>query len=399
MTNGFEIGVGRIAYRSVMGIVRRLLRLREQIITVDDVAIPVWTRAGRGTPLVFIHGFGADKDGWLSLIGKLRGRAIVALDLPGFGDASSIDPSRATAPYQARAVKGVLDALGITNVILVGSSMGGGISLRFASDFPEVTRGVVLLGSVGPAVDKSELGHLLDKGENPLIPSSREDFLGMLDFVAEKKLFVPRAIASYLAQKQVARRPALTAMFASWIAQPPSALEDVLPSIKAPTARHSWRSRSRNRHLERTRQCRARSECEAHRAARCGSRAADGSHLARRARNQNAGDLDDDASFSTIDNRPIFRGYFSAHDRGRSSRRAPARWRLRKQERRKRVQRLRRQGRRLRHHHVHAYVLQPGSRCRASEQRGALFRMQSRRDADEKDFLVQRFKFGRALGL
>jgi pimeloyl-ACP methyl ester carboxylesterase len=235
MASSFAIGVGGVAYRSVMGLTRRLLRLREQIITVDDLTIPVWTREGHGDPILFIHGFGADKEGWLALIGKLRGRAIVALDLPGFGGASTIDPSRVTAPHQARVVKAVLDALGIAKVIVVGASMGGGISLRFASDFPDATRAVVLLGSVAPEADKSELGHLLDAGQNPLIPSSRAEFLGMLDFVAEKKLFVPGVIASYLASKQVARHEILTALFAAWRAQDSSALEDVLPSIKAPT--------------------------------------------------------------------------------------------------------------------------------------------------------------------
>ncbi|MEO7113565.1 MAG: alpha/beta hydrolase, partial [Polyangiaceae bacterium] len=166
---------------------------------------------------------------------KLRGRPIVALDLPGFGGASAIDPARATAPHQARAVKGVLDALGIPHAILIGSSMGGGISMRFASDFPEATRGVVLLGSVGPVVDKSPLNHMLDEGRNPLIPSSRDEFLAMLDFVTEKKIWVPGAVASYLAHKQIARHDVLTKMFEAWIGQDASDVDQVLSKITAPT--------------------------------------------------------------------------------------------------------------------------------------------------------------------
>jgi abhydrolase domain-containing protein 6 len=235
MTNALEIGIGRAAYGFVMGFARRALGLQKRTIVVGGITIPVLTREGRGEPLVFIHGFGADKEGWLSLIGKLRGRPIVALDLPGFGAASAIDPARATAPHQARAVKGVLDALGIPHAILIGSSMGGGISMRFASDFPEATRGVVLLGSVGPVVDKSPLNHMLDEGRNPLIPSSREDFLAMLDFVTEKKVWVPGVVASYLAAKQIARRDALTKMFEAWIGQDASEVDRVLATIEAPT--------------------------------------------------------------------------------------------------------------------------------------------------------------------
>lgn len=219
----------------VMGVARRALGLKKSTVTVDGISIPILSRAGKGDPLVFIHGFGADKEGWLEIIGKLRGYPVVALDLPGFGDASEIDPARATAEHQARAVKGVLDELKISKAILVGSSMGGGISLRFASDFPEVTSAVVLLGSVGPQVDKSPLNHMLDEGRNPLIPSSRDEFMKMLDFVAEKKVFVPRPIASYLAEKQIARRDRLTAMFDSWLSQGPDILDHALTKITAPT--------------------------------------------------------------------------------------------------------------------------------------------------------------------
>jgi abhydrolase domain-containing protein 6 len=235
MTNTLEIGMGRAAYRIVMGLARRVLGLRKKTVTVDGIDIPIFMREGAGTPLVFIHGFGADKEGWLALIGKLRGRAVVALDLPGYGAASAIDPAHATAEHQARAVKGVLDALHISKAILVGSSMGGGISLRFASDFPEVTHAVVLLGSVGPVVDKSPLNHALDAGENPLIPRSREDFVNMLDFVTEKKIFAPGFIVSYLASDQIARHDRLQAMFDAWIAQPEDLLDQVLANVKAPT--------------------------------------------------------------------------------------------------------------------------------------------------------------------
>lgn len=230
-----EVAAGGAVYKTAMRLGRRILGLRARIVTVEGVDIPVWTRDGRGDPLVLVHGFGADKEGWLGLIGKLRGRPIIALDLPGFGASSAIDPARATAVLQARAIKGVLDALEKMNVVLVGSSMGGGIALRFASDFPDVTAGVVLLGSVGPLVEKSQLQHALDQGKNPLIPSSRAEFMVMLDFVTAKKIWVPAPIAAYLASKQIARRQALDALFATWIAQDASDLDGVLAKITAPT--------------------------------------------------------------------------------------------------------------------------------------------------------------------
>ncbi|MEO6418164.1 MAG: alpha/beta hydrolase, partial [Polyangiaceae bacterium] len=139
------------------------------------------------------------------------------------------------AEYQARAVKGALDHLGVGRATLVGSSMGGGISLRFAHDFPERTRAVVLLGSVGPIVDKSPLLHALDRGENPLLPGSLEEYVAMLTFVTQKKPWIPRSIATYLAADQMRRKADLTDLFAGWLAQDPGPMEALLADVKAPT--------------------------------------------------------------------------------------------------------------------------------------------------------------------
>jgi abhydrolase domain-containing protein 6 len=233
--SSLRIAVGRAQYRALTSIGKRLLGLRATEVTVDGVRIPVWVREGSGDPLVLVHGFGANKEGWLTLIGKLRGRAIIALDLPGFGGASPIGADRATAVHQARAVKGVLDHLNVSRATLVGSSMGGGIALRFAHDYPEQTRAVVLLGSVGPTVDKSQLLEALDRGENPLLPGTLGEYLAMINFVTHKKPWIPRSIAAYLADDQSARKSHLTALFAGWLAQDELEMAAALGDVKAPT--------------------------------------------------------------------------------------------------------------------------------------------------------------------
>lgn len=232
--SSFRIAVGRAQYRMLTSIGKRLLGLRETEVTVEGARIPVWSRPGKGTPLVLVHGFGANKEGWLTLIANLRGRPVIALDLPGFGRASRIGPDRATAVHQARAIKGVLDQLGVNRAALVGSSMGGGIALRFAHDYPDHTRAVVLLGSVGPTVDKSPLLEALDRGENPLLPGTHDEYMAMIDFVTHKKPWIPRSIASYLAADQSARKTDLTGIFAGWRAQDELEMEAALGRVKAP---------------------------------------------------------------------------------------------------------------------------------------------------------------------
>jgi abhydrolase domain-containing protein 6 len=232
--SSLRIAVGRAQHRTLTSLGKRLLGLRETEATVDGVRIPVWIRPGKGAPLVLVHGFGANKEGWLTLIAKLKGHAVVALDLPGFGAASRIDRDRATAVHQAGAVKGVLDHLGVGRATLVGSSMGGGIALRFAHDFPKHTRAVVLLGSVGPVVDKSPLLEALDRGENPLIPGTYAEYVAMIDFVTHKKPWIPRSIATYLAADQARRKADLAEMFAGWLAQDATAMEASLAQVEAP---------------------------------------------------------------------------------------------------------------------------------------------------------------------
>lgn len=199
------------------------------------LTIPVLVRDGEGDPLVFIHGFGADKEGWIGLIARVGRRPVVALDLPGFGAATRIDGARSNAGDQARAVKHALDGLGTRRATLVGASMGGAITLRFAADFPESTRAIVLLGSVGPIVDKSPFVLGLDEGRNPLIPASHDEFLAMLDFVTVRRPWLPSSIGAFLAAEQVKRKPELTELFEGWVAQDGGALDAALERVKAPT--------------------------------------------------------------------------------------------------------------------------------------------------------------------
>jgi pimeloyl-ACP methyl ester carboxylesterase len=51
--------------------------------------------------------------------------------------------------YAVKFLHGFLDARGYQKAILCGNSMGGGISLKFAIDYPQRTEGVILANAVG----------------------------------------------------------------------------------------------------------------------------------------------------------------------------------------------------------------------------------------------------------
>jgi abhydrolase domain-containing protein 6 len=211
-----EQALGKLEYGLLTRGGARLLGFEERAFDIDGVHVPFFVR-GSGVPMLFVHGFAADKESWLALLVAMeRGRSAVIMDLPGFGAAGPIDPERASARAQAAVLAKLLDRLGYGRAHLVGNSMGGGISIRFASDFPARATSMTLIGSVGPVAEKSELGLALDRGENPLVVGSEADFDRMAAIVFEKPPPSTRAMRAYLAVDRAERAERYHALFRGW---------------------------------------------------------------------------------------------------------------------------------------------------------------------------------------
>jgi pimeloyl-ACP methyl ester carboxylesterase len=109
-------------------------------------------QAGRGEPVVLVHGFGASTYSWRKVIPAIaESHRVVAIDLNGFGYTQR-PPARAayTREAQAQLVLGTLDALSIDRAHVVGHSYGGGITLYLAFQHPERFRTMVLVDSSAP---------------------------------------------------------------------------------------------------------------------------------------------------------------------------------------------------------------------------------------------------------
>ncbi len=103
-------------------------------------------RAGQGEPVVMIHGLGASKASFMPTIAALTPkRQAIAIDLPGFGDSVKPIGVRYDAPYFAKAVVALLDALEIEQAQLAGNSMGGRVALEVALRYPERVSSLGLL--------------------------------------------------------------------------------------------------------------------------------------------------------------------------------------------------------------------------------------------------------------
>ncbi len=143
MRRDLHLGVGFLAATAPQAGPGRL-----RLTQVDTGAGALSTiEAGTGEPAILLHGLGATKASMLPTLGALAraGRRAIAIDLPGFGDSTKPVLASYDAPYFARAVIALLDALKLQRADLVGNSMGGRVAIEVGLRAPERTGRLVLL--------------------------------------------------------------------------------------------------------------------------------------------------------------------------------------------------------------------------------------------------------------
>jgi pimeloyl-ACP methyl ester carboxylesterase len=104
-----------------------------------------YAEAGSGPALVLLHGIGSRARSWTrQLAGLADGYRVVAWDAPGYGGSTPVAPEQPHPGDYATALVGLLDALGIEHLHLVGHSLGTVTALRFARQHPERVRSLTL---------------------------------------------------------------------------------------------------------------------------------------------------------------------------------------------------------------------------------------------------------------
>jgi len=120
-------------------------RLRFRRIDTASGALSILV-AGSGEPIVLIHGLGATKGSFLPTVAALAGSfRTVALDLPGFGDSDKPLGAAYHAPFFARAVIDLLDALELRRAHLIGNSMGGRVAIELGLRYADRVGRLALL--------------------------------------------------------------------------------------------------------------------------------------------------------------------------------------------------------------------------------------------------------------
>ena len=101
--------------------------------------------------VVMLHGSGPGASGWANFNRNIEplvtaGYRVILMDCPGWSKSDSIVCSGSRSDLNARVLKGLLDALDLDRVHLIGNSMGGHSAVAFALANPARVGKLVLMG-------------------------------------------------------------------------------------------------------------------------------------------------------------------------------------------------------------------------------------------------------------
>lgn len=167
--------------------------------------------AGKGDPVLLLHGFAETSHMWLPLISKLADKhTVIAPDLRGFG-ASSAPADGYTKAAMARDVHALVKNLGYDRIRLVGHDIGLMVAYAYAAQYPGEIDRIVLMEAFLPGIGDwnsvfllRDLWHFHFYGKTPLaLVTGRERiYLEHFwnDFAADPKKSVPEKDREYYAK-------------------------------------------------------------------------------------------------------------------------------------------------------------------------------------------------------
>ena len=106
--------------------------------------------AGEGPVVLLVHGMACSSASWRHVIPALAKRfTVVAPDMLGHGESGKPRRGEYSLGAQANFLRDLLTVLGHERATLVGQSLGGGVAMQLAYQYPERCERLVLVGSGG----------------------------------------------------------------------------------------------------------------------------------------------------------------------------------------------------------------------------------------------------------
>lgn len=128
---------------------RREAGMKLQHVSIHGHRVSLRT-GGKGPVLLLIHGMAGSSATWRHALPALARRfTVVAPDLLGHGESGKPREGEYSLSAHANALRDLLHVLGHRRATFVGQSLGGGVAMQLAYQFPEHCERLVLVGSGG----------------------------------------------------------------------------------------------------------------------------------------------------------------------------------------------------------------------------------------------------------
>jgi pimeloyl-ACP methyl ester carboxylesterase len=127
-------------------------------VTIHGRTVAFRREGPRGAPaLLLVHGIAGNRATWDEVVPRLAAdHDVIALDLPGHGASDPPIGDYSTGAY-ACVLRDLLEVLEVDAATIVGHSLGGGVTMQFAYQFPELMQRMVLVNSGGLGREVSAL--------------------------------------------------------------------------------------------------------------------------------------------------------------------------------------------------------------------------------------------------
>ena len=121
-------------------------------LTANGLNIQCYCAGSGDTTIMLLHGGGVDSAmlSWREVIPLMaeRGFRVIAPDLPGYGGSDRIKGDY-SLPFYTETIKSLIEVLGCGPVVLCGLSLGGGITLKMALEYPHLLRAIIPVDALG----------------------------------------------------------------------------------------------------------------------------------------------------------------------------------------------------------------------------------------------------------
>jgi pimeloyl-ACP methyl ester carboxylesterase len=181
---------------------------------------------GKGPPLVFVHGLGAESLNWVPAMLDMRGQFhVYAIDLLGHGDTQKPDIAY-SIEQQSEMLRQFLATQNISSADVVGVSMGGWVALKLAIEHPEIVNRMVVADAAG-------LKFQTDVTVKNFLPSTPEEFAAFMTMLTPRQYPVPYPVRRDFLN-QVAEHAWITRRIFDSFLTYQDVLDGKLQSVRAP---------------------------------------------------------------------------------------------------------------------------------------------------------------------